>query len=196
MATINSGGMAIACPRTQSCSKTTARHKGWQCQVSVSWATPRPSPKVVRRPMSGRPISTAQPPVTVADAMRGNCPERRVPRTQKEAEPLCGLPRSSDATPTRHEWSARAQHNVVLRRRWRSATQVTQSDGKTYTGTGGAWHPRTPPVRGGGCAPPCRACSRANEQWQGEGKSVCVCVVVVVEFIKCTLVQRGALQQL
>ena len=75
-AAINCGGMAIAHPRTRSCSKTTARHEGWRHRVSVSWTTPRPSPEVVRRPMSGRPISTIQPPVTVVGAMRRICPPK------------------------------------------------------------------------------------------------------------------------
>ena len=61
------------------------------------------------------------------------------------------------------------QHNVVLRRRWRSATQVTQSDGEAYTGTGGALPPRTPLVQWGGCAPPAE-----------HAVEVCVCVCVLL----------------
>ena len=71
--------------------------------------------------------------------------ERGVPRIQKEAEPPSCLPWIVNATPTHHRGETRAQHNVVLRRRWRSATQVTQSDGEAYTGAGGRFAPPGPP---------------------------------------------------
>ena len=112
--------------------------------------------------------------------------ERGGPRIQKEAEPPNCLPWIVDATPTHHRGETRAQHNVVLRRRWHSATQVTQSDGEAYTGTGGAAPPPLQSVQ-----------SSKRAVARGRKKCVCVCVVVVVvEFIKCTLVQQGAFQQL
>ena len=69
--------MAITRPCTQSHGKTTVRHEGWRRRASVSWVAPQPSPEVVWHPMSGRPISTAQPPVIVAGAMCGISPPKR-----------------------------------------------------------------------------------------------------------------------
>ena len=140
---------------------------------------PVPHPRLSGVPC---PDGTSLDPPTASDGSGRNARERPlergVPRTQWEAEPPHCLPWTGHATPTHRPGKGRAQHHVVRRRRWRSATQCDAvRRGSVHCTRGGIAPPDPPSLVGGAHLPPAE---RADSRDEGR-KNVCVCVVVVVE---------------
>ena len=160
-------GRAITRPRTRSRGKTTARHEGWRRWASVSWAAPRPSPEVVRRPMPGRPICTAEPPATATGAMRGISPLKggyHAPRRRWSLDPACqGAASHSDAP--RMERARTAQR--------RTAHEVAQRDAGDVVRQENVHRDR------GGKAPPVQSV-QSSKRAVARGRKKCVCVCVCV----------------
>ena len=164
--------------------KTTARREGWRRRVSVSWAASHPSPEFVWHPMSGWPISTIQPLATAVDAMRKNCPSKGVYHASRRRQNLqSACPGSSMPLRCPTEENARAAP-------CRTAWEVAQHDASDAIRRENVHRDRE------GKAPLQSVQSSERAVARGR-KSMCVWLCVcVVEFIKCTLVQRGAFQQL
>ena len=117
----------------------------------------RPSPEVVRRPMSGRPISTAQSPAMAADAMGRNWPPKggyHAPRRRRSLHLAC----QGAAMPLRHTTNGAPGRNIMSHC---TGGGTARRNSCSQTGK------RTPGL--GGLCPPFRARNRAIKE------CVCVC---------------------